>query len=526
MKILLIYPPYTSHITDPIKANPPLGLAYIAAYLEKFNYGVEILDALALGIENVKRSDNDPEFLTAGLSNEEIGGYIKKSDPDVIGIYGGVTSNIHNSHNCARIAKEINPDIPVVFGGSHSTSCPDLVLRDNNIDIIVNGEGEITFLEIIKRIERDESISDTEGIIFRANGALRVNKERPYIDNLDSLPFPARHLLPMKIYAKVSRFARDHYMRHPRANMVSSRGCPGNCVFCSIHAIWGHKWRPRSAGNVLDEMELLVNEYGIREIAFYDDNISFDKKRLIEICKGIQERRLDIKWDTPNGVAIWTLDREVIRNMAKSGCYRLMFGIESACPKTQQFIRKKTSIDFCNRIIKYANDAGLWTQSTFVIGFPNEQMDSINETLNFIVKSDLDFVRVYIATPFPGTDLYEEFVKNGLIEDYRKTNRIDNYISVSYGGVNTKYFTSEELRKIQGRMYSRFIKSRIKKFLNPLRWIKKIDSFEDLVYTLKVGRIALEANLISSDEATKLVHQRKDNVISASRDKRIINPTS
>lgn len=286
-------------------------------------------------------------------------------------------------------------------------------------------------------------------------------------------------------------------MRSPRTNIVTSRGCPGNCVFCSIHAIWGHCWRPRSPERVVAEMENLVNRYGIREFYVLDDSVTLDKQRLIKICQLILEKGLDIRWAAPNGIAIWTLDREVLEAMKKSGFYRITFGIESGCPKTLKFIRKPIILEKAKKIIRLCNQLGLWTHSTFVIGFPEETREDIKESVDWMINSGLDFATFFIATPYAGTDLRTEFVKHGLLKKGEEEKM--RYSSISVSGHDTCFLTKEELNRLRDGAYRRLFKAQLKRYLNPFYAVphlsRKIRSLEELGYFLKILNNALGMNI-------------------------------
>jgi|TARA_Y100000294_G_scaffold150801_1_gene148264 magnesium-protoporphyrin IX monomethyl ester (oxidative) cyclase len=485
MKALLIYPPIRAYLSDTPWPDPPLGLGYIGAVIENEGFEVEILDALALGTDNVQK---EGEFLRVGLSWEDLKKRVSKSSPDIVGITAAYTAYASDSHNCAKIIKEINPDIPVVFGGAHTSILYSQVLSDPNVDIAVLGEGEMTYLELMKTLKANGDIYSIDGTAVNKNSIITKNAPRPFIEELDSIPFPARHLLPMENYFHKPSFLRDYSMRKPRTNMITSRGCPFDCVFCSIHSVWGYKWRWRSAKNVVDEIELLINKYKVREIAFLDDNITLNKKRMIEICDEIIERKLDIKWCTPNGVMVRTLDQEVVGLMNKSGCWKLTLGIESGSPETQKFIGKKIDADQCRKIIEFCNKIGMWTHATFIIGFPYETLDSINQTINFAINSELDLANFYVATPYPATKLHEIYVKEKLLESDSDT----SYLSINLPGTDTKYFSKKELKQMQSTAYSKFISSRMKRFLNPMRIEKKLRSFDDLQFVMKMLKTAVE----------------------------------
>jgi anaerobic magnesium-protoporphyrin IX monomethyl ester cyclase len=477
LKVLLIYPPFSlASYERPIVA-PPLGLAYIGAVLEKADHKVEILDTIALNWRNPIRIKGR---IHLGQRWGDITDEIKRSKPDAVGISCPFSCQSDNAHKVADLVKEYDADVPVIMGGAHPSALPKRVLQDQNVDYVVIGEGELTMLNLLKTLSKGVSFNEIDGFAYKEDGKIVINPKKRFIEDPDSLPFPARHLLPMKEYFDAKASHGPELMRSPFTSMITSRGCPFNCVFCSIHTIWGHKWRPRSPDNVLLEIEHLIDVYKIREIHFEDDNLTLDKKRMEKICDLILDRGLDIRWFTPNGVAIWTLDKNLLEKMKKSGCYKLSFGIESGCPQTLKFIKKPINLTRVRQVIRSANDVGIWTHGFFVIGFPYETKEAIYETLKFAVGSDLDFASFFIATPFPGTELLEIDKKEGLIEnDLIWANQ-----NVSYTTLNTKFLTGEEINSLRRELYIRFFKGRILSFSNPRKSalrLKRIRSKEDIV---------------------------------------------
>ena len=482
VRVLLIHPSLTLPIVEAPSLEPPLGLAYLAAYMEKAGYEVRILDAVASGVRNIKR---DGDYVRVGLDDADIKDYIRDFAPQIVGVSAAFTETAADSHHVARLVKEVDPEILVVFGGAHTTALPEQVLKDENVDMVVKGEGEATLLEIAKSFNDKARLSHLEGTVVRSGDGVSHNPARPFIADLDSIPFPAYHLLPMQVYLhKGEYYMNDWAMRPPRLNMTTSRGCPGRCVFCSIHGIWGFEWRARSATNVVDEIESLVKNWHVGEIAFQDDNISYNRERMVAICDEIIRRKLDIRWCTPNGVAIYTLDEELVRKMRKSGCWRLSFGIESASTETQKFIGKRIPLEKVNRAIRWANDSGIWTHGTFIIGFPFEPMESVRATVDYAVNSELDFAHLYIATPYPGTKLNDIVCQEGLLPD-----DIERW-SVNKAEWDTKYITREELNRIRTEAYAGILSRRMRRYLNPLRLIRKVKSVEDVVFIFRMVKVA------------------------------------
>jgi len=479
MKILLVQPPMSLFPWEKCSPTPPLGLAYVAGFLEYKGHDVRILDAFGEGRESVVDKGNISHF---GLSWSAIDRRIRQVKPDVVGVNSLYSSQAGNMRRVARLVKEYDKNIPVVVGGAHPSSLPYEVLENEDIDYVVLGEGEHTFHKITEYLESIQQLDTIEGIGYRKNGRIRVNPKMSYVECLDELPLPARHLLRMERYGS-SRGAEQ--MRKPCSTMITSRGCPMNCVFCSVHSVFGWKWRSRSAKNVINEISLLVEEYGIREIQFEDDNIALNRKRMEEICDLMIKKDLDIRWTTPNGIAIWTLDAKLLKKMKKSGCYSLSFGIESGDPNTLKFIGKPVNLAKAKEVIKQANKIGIYTHGFFVFGFPYENLESIMLTLRFAVESDLDLASFYIATPYPKTRLYEIMKREKmLLEDNWEMFRTMKAVA------NTKYFNKEDLDTMQTLLYKTFFKKRIANFLKPktlLGRLRRLNNPEDLRFMARLG---------------------------------------
>ncbi|MCK5043525.1 radical SAM protein [Candidatus Pacearchaeota archaeon] len=481
-KILLINPPLTGSFSAGIfTIKVPLGLAYIAAYLEKQGHKPEILDCMAY-YEEVEKQENGSYRI--GLSEKEIIKKIKNFNPDIVGVSCSFSIYEKDSTRIARLVKQ-NSEALVVFGGAHSSANPDSVLKNKEVDMIVKGEGEVVFSNIAKSFKDKKKKSSIPGTIIRNNyNKIKINKPAEFIKNLDEIPFPARHLLPMEKYLSHPQNSIAN-MKGPTTEIITSRGCPFNCIFCSIHTVWGRKWRARSAKNVVDELEHLYQKYGIKEFRFFDDNLTWDKKRIIEICDEIIKRKLNIKWDTPNGVVIATLNEEVLRKMKRAGYYKIIMGIESGSEKTLKFMRKPISLKHAKKIISLCNKIGIWTWSTFVIGFPDETKEEIQKTIDFAKKSGLNFATFYIAQPYPGTEMYDIYEKKGLLKGGIKSTS-----SVTNTKYDTAQFSAKELDNLQKKAYSDFIKYRLISYLNPIKFyrefLNRIRNIEDLIYVLRM----------------------------------------
>jgi len=493
-KVLLIQPPFTLLEHEVPSIVPPLGLAYIAAVLEREGYDVTVLDAV---VEDPVRKRIDGNFFNIGLSFEKILKEIERKRPSVVGVSCLFSSQSHNAQRVAGLVKEVDDSIAVIFGGAHPSSIPHIVLQDGNVDFVVIGEGERTFLELLSELERGSSApSKIRGIAFRRGKEVVRTQPQEYIKNLDFLPFPARHLLPMEKYLKQRTLHGSDVVRPPATTMITSRGCPFNCVFCSIHTVFGWQWRSRSPGNVVDEIEALANDFGVREIHFEDDNLTFDAGRMQRIADEIVERGLDIKWTTPNGVAVWTLDKTTLVKMKESGCYKLCFGIESGDVGTLKFIRKPLSLERARSVIKTAKEVGIWTHAFFVIGFPFEPLSSINKTLDFAKSSGVDFANFFIATPYPGTDLYKIMVENGFIPN-EPTYLSETYFSLRTmkSSISTRCFTSEQLDRLLKICYDSFVMNKVLSYLElkELKYLfKRVRAPGDWLFLLRLGKRFLQ----------------------------------
>lgn len=508
-KIILIFTPVITPVEEDIPKNTqmPMGLAYIASVLETHGYNVKILDAFTTedadsGTDNIRKY--------YGLSPQGIKKEIEDFGPHIVGISSMYTMYARGAHVVADIVKNISRDILVVCGGAHATVNYGMLLEDRNIDIVVKGEGEFTFLEIVKELEKNGDIYGLEGIIYKKDDRICENPSRPLIKNLDDLPFPARHLLPMRKYFDNILKTKNYIMRYPSATLITSRGCPGRCIYCCVKRVWGRTWRARSPENVVDEIESLIRNYGVREIHFVDDSISVDMKRFYKICQEIIERKIDIKWTTPAGIAIWLLDKDLLKIMKKSGCYRLTFGLESGNIDTLRFIGKRYSYAKARETIREANRLGFWTAATFIIGFPHETKAQIYETVSYALNSDLDFVVFYTPVIFPGTTLFDVFVKEGIEYNYEITG-----INKAY---STKHVTEEELFKIRQDANSKFLFKRAMRFWS----IKdKVKNKEDLSYLIK-----LVSNIIQSYVGSVYDKRTAYGLLRASRIIRNIKPPS
>jgi radical SAM superfamily enzyme YgiQ (UPF0313 family) len=421
MKVLMINPPYSSSKYKFIGlVAPPLGIAYIAAMLEKNDVTVKILDSPALEIDH-----------------ETVKNEIKKYSPDIVAITS-VTPTIESALKTAKISKEACPSAFTVLGGYHPTFTYQEILKNDFVDIVVCGEGEQTMVEIVDAIEKGQDLRDVNGI------ATKNFKTAPrnIIEDLDSIPFPARHLLPMDEYKILN-------MKLTTGTIVSGRGCPYKCSFCASSAMHGQKLRLRSAENVVDEMEHLVNDHNIEMVAFMDDTFTLNKNRVYEICEIIKERGLDNYWGCTARVD--TISEELLKTMKDAGCITMFLGVESADQQLLNEVNKKTNINRIKKTFELTKKYHMRTIASVVLGMPGDTKRSILSTIKFVKTLEPSYAVFSLATPYPGTDFYLKAASENLI----KINDWSKYTLLS-PVLETVDCSLDELKKLQKKAFKEF----------------------------------------------------------------------
>lgn len=366
---------------------PPLGIAYVAATLEE-EHDVQILDTQALN-----------------LTLNEIKKSIRRFNPDIVGITC-MTPTIHASLEISKLVKEISEDIITVLGGPHMSIFPKETLTYDHVDFGVVGEGEVVFPQLISALEGKKKIKNVDGLVFKNDGRIKFNPPRRYVKDLDSLPFPARHLLPYKKYFSI-------LADRPFTTLITSRGCPFNCAYC-FKDIFSRIMRFRSPKNVVDEIELCL-KMGIKEIWFYDDVFTLDKKRVIKICSEIVKRGLKFRWTAVTRVDL--VDYEVLKKMKKAGCYRIRYGVESGSQEVLNSMKKGISLERVKKTFELTKKVGIETFAFFMLGYPTEDKEKIKKTINFALKLNPDWAMFSNTVPFPGTELLEQAYEEGLLVD-------------------------------------------------------------------------------------------------------------
>lgn len=440
-KILLVKP---SASRKNSAVAPPMGLLYLASFIkEKFGnyFDVKLID-MRIG----------------KLSIKELSDLIREYNPDVFGC-SACSEDDKEMHEIIQIAKKISRDTLTVVGGPHATMYYADILKDENIDAAVIGEGEVTFYELLRNWREEKEFNNIKGIAFRKDGLIHANSSREFIENLDILPFPAWDLIEIAKYSSPKVLSMNSILGgYKYMGLVTSRGCPYRCIYC--HNIFGKRYRKRSAENVFEEIELLVNYYGIDEFHIYDDIFNLDVRRMEKICDLIINSNLKIKLAFPNGIRGDIINKRLLLKLKQAGAYMITFALESASSRIQKLIRKNIDQNRLLKNIKFADRIGLLTKCYFMIGFPTETINEIKETIDYACRSPLSFSSFFLVTPQKGTGLFELVKK--YYPDFKI--RFDSYCYYAENG-NYENVIKKPLKKIQRYAYRRF-------FFNPKRVLK------------------------------------------------------
>ena len=439
MKVLLVNPPSENIIREslpPVVEDstgfyPPLGLLYVAAYAEGVD-GCEVrvwdCQAERIGYDELERK-------------------IRAYGPDVVGIQA-MTFTLIDALCVARTAKKAKPSCFVVMGGPHPTLYPEESVLLPDVDCVVRGEGEYPFEALLKAIRSGHSVDGIPGVITRKGVSERQSvEETHHIKNLDVLKRPARHLLDPSLYS--SPLASQRHV----TTMMSSRGCPGKCIFCDRPQM-GKILRKRSAESVVAEMAFCVRELGIGEIIFYDDTFNIDKARVKEICERILCSGLKVRWSIRARIDAMT--PEIIRNLGKAGCNRISYGVETGSQRLQKLIRKNLDLDQVREVFAATRREGIETLGYFMIGLPTEKKEEVDETVALMLSMPMDYAHIAVFTPYPGTSIYHDALTQGVYDvDYWRAfarNPTPGFVP-RYWNEN---FTDSMLLEILKSAYSKF----------------------------------------------------------------------
>lgn len=390
-KVVLVNPMSTFHETlfgpviDWREMNPPIGLCYLAAAVREAGYDVSIVDSEALR-----------------YSVDETMKEIKKLEPDLVGITCK-TLWIMNAHEIAeRVKKEIG--VPVVAGGNHPTAIPERTIKEfPHFDTLVVGEGEVTFVELLKALSDGSDLSAVKGIVFRKKDGFEITPPRERNMNIDSLPVPAWDLLP-----KLSKFYRPslaYTTKLPGFVIVTSRGCPGKCMFCD-RSTYGNRVTRHSPEYVVNMIRELKQKYGVKFFEIFDDNFLLSRQHLFAVLDLLEKEKIKIRFTVQSRVD--TIDEERLTRLKKAGCEVIFFGVESGSQEMLKAMNKGVQIEQIRKAFKMTRKFGIKASANFILGFPGESEETLKETESFIKELDILDASIFYFTPLPGSEIYEK----------------------------------------------------------------------------------------------------------------------
>lgn len=391
------------------RAHPVLGILSLASHLSSLGYDVQYLDCVIEDIENTFHFD---EFTDCyGLSNDDLIDRIKGYSPDLIGISCLFVSQISQILKITKRIKIEYGDCPIVVGGNYPSLKPEEIITDENIDFILRGEGELVFPDLVEEIYSSQNYSRFSCLVYKKESQIIVGKDIERIQNMSSTSKYNWDLVPLKQYWEKALPQNPYSKSRKAVPYESSRGCPEKCVFCSTAQFFGHKFRMKNSGKVIEEITDVVTKYGAEEIQFSDDNIALNYKRFLEICEGV--RNLNINLCCPNGIRLDYIKddprvKTLFRAMKKSGFYQISFAVESGNEYIlNKVINKRLDLNRMKKLVAMAQDEGIKAHAFFVVGLPYETAVQMNDTVEYAKTLNADSYSFSIATPFPGTRLWE-----------------------------------------------------------------------------------------------------------------------
>jgi len=466
MKVLLINPPYNienyyGKLSDLAFIFPPVGLTYLASYLRKFDHKAAIYD-----FQVDERNFED---------------FLKNFKPDLIGITCQ-TALFYNTLDLAKKIKTIFSQVPIIVGGVHGSYRPkDFFESSSDIDIIVRGEGELTLMELVLHYEKKyPNLADIKGISYRENNQIINNPNRELINNLDVLPMPAVDLLPLEKY----RVSPDNYLGGKVGLINTSRGCPFGCIFCACKEAFNRTYRDRNLEMVFKEIEYYLDNYKITELFVIDDCFALERKRAIDFCKGMIAHGYNKKLLWWCQIRVDLVDRELLTYMKEAGCKIISFGIESGVQRILDKISKRVTLNQIKKAVQLVSDVGLEPRGSFILGLPTESFKDSLKTIYFALKLPLKQAKFGLATPYPGTELWNIALVEGQVkdvgEDWNRFTQMAAYTKFSPSYIPVGRRASELIfLQIFANMIFYFRPSVV------LMFFKRIKNFSDFKYLFK-----------------------------------------
>jgi anaerobic magnesium-protoporphyrin IX monomethyl ester cyclase len=417
-KVLLIKPNFSIRYGFDLQSKkaPPIGLACCAATLLRAGHDVRIIDMVAESDEIRHHTETHRCF---GMSDMELINRIREYDPDLVGI-GGFTSQHQRIKEISAAIKRDNPNRKIVLGGINATAMPRFVLESSQADFILQGEAESTIVDFVEALESNnrDKLECIDGIGFRKGDTIIIKPKQHFIANLDSIPWPARQLLSHEKY-------QEDGVAMP---VITSRSCPGRCTFCSVHLTQGYKWRRREPRDVCDEIEDCVARWGYKTISIFDDACNVLPERLIEICREVVKRKLDVRLTFPSGLIIRYITKDLLYWMKQAGAVSFSLPVEHANEIIRNgIIMKDLSLEKVYPVLDWCRELKILSVVNFVLGMPGETEETITDIEDFIKKNTyrMDAVSIYLATPFPGTKFYEECLRKNYLQSPEKNGFLD-----------------------------------------------------------------------------------------------------
>lgn len=426
MRISLIY----SRLNTSIQV--PLGLLWIAAVLENEGHKVQVIDPISAKIDYVD--------------------LITKFRPDLIGVSIITTEYQKAAEIFGKLQKAI-PDALYCAGGVHATALPQRTLEDFNLNFVVAGEGEYVLRDVCANIEHGRPFESVNGVCYKKDGKYIQNPRYELIKNMDELPLPARHLLDMEWYLTPPGLVRGALLKRS-AGLLAARGCSYECIYCGSNNIFGRRVRKRSVQNVVGEIEFLIKKYSIDGYYFYDDTFTIDKNYVLEFCRMLKERRITLKWGCQ--IRVNTVWEDVLKEMRETGCMQVDIGVESGSDNVLKNLKKGTNVETVKKAFKMIRKSGIRTLATFTLGNPGETKEDIELTRKLAGEISPDYVRFFYLTPFPGSELYDDALRNNWIDRDVKFSQAWQ-IRQADDPVMSINFTRKELRKIRADLQNNFL---------------------------------------------------------------------
>ena len=476
MKILFLHPPWPgigyglrSQNRWPRKRGDktnryPILLCYTATLLKENGFEVFYIDSVIQDFDLVKTLEE-----------------IEILNPDIIFIETATPTYNFDIEFVGKIKEKI-PEVKILMAGSHVTMFPEKCIEESKVDVVIKGEQDMVTLNVASALRDGKSLNEIKGICFRENKRIINSENAVLINDLDSLPFPDRNLIPHQWYAE------GHVRNFPFTFVMAARGCPNKCAFCLWPNIfYNHRVRVRSSKNIVDELEWLIKEYGMKEVFFDDDTFNISKKRVMNICNEILNRDVKIIWSCSGRVDC--VDEEMLRFMKKAGCKLICYGVESANEKTLEKTHKGINLEMARSAVKLTQKARIIVHVNLMVGFPWETREEMENTINFGLELNADTVQYSLVFPHPGSEMYDWALKENWFYDEAKNNF--SMFDMTSGPVSKTEVSREELMNIVSKAHARF-------FLRPgyiIKQLGQIRNYNDLKYTLRGAKSVLKGKI-------------------------------